>query len=237
MLFTEKELQKSEKPLYYYPNSVISYSALNSFENCPVDFYFHYYNGIKWPSKYSMKMGESVQNAINLSSEGKDHKKALENLEKKDSETADFLIKKLKPVEGLISCDKEYIADFGVGIPIMFIPDILTNTAVLENKYTSGFYTASTVKKHKQGTIYYYGVDKLFGFKPKVFYQIFNYKKKTIELVEVKKTEEDVNEMLSWMKNTLANIKKSYDTGIWSGHHGKFECNLGKACPIKYKIW
>lgn len=232
----QKEVKKPFSVLDYYPGEFISVSALQMFENCPICFYLRYYCGVKWPARESMELGSKFQEALNLRYAGADYKNVIDSIQGKHRETAELLIKQSSDFDQIISIDQPYIVDFGVGIPVKFIPDLLTKTTVVENKYSSGYYNEEMVKKQKQGTVYYFGVKKLFGFEPEVKYQIFNHKKKKVDVIPVAKTEDDVFDMLTWMSSTLYKIRECFHSGRWQrGEHGPYDCELGKACPIKYK--
>ena len=183
-----------------------------------------------------MELGDKFQKALNELYANRDYRPILETINGEGREMAEKLIKQATLFTDIVSIDSGYIVDFGVGIPVKFIPDLLLKDTVIENKYTSGYYSAKTVQTQRQGTVYYYGVKMLKNYFPKIIYQLFNNKTGKAQLVPVEKNIEDVADMLQWMLSTLGRIKKSYDTGGWSGHHGKFDCNLGKACPIKYRI-
>lgn len=183
-----------------------------------------------------MELGTKFQEALNLRYAGKDYKEVIDTIADKSKETAKLLISQSHDFDEIISIDSPYTVDFGLGIPVIFIPDLLTKKEVVENKYSSGYYNKEMVKKQKQATIYYYGVKKLLGLELPVKYQIFNHKKKTVELIELNKTDDEVFDMLAWMSSTLYKIKECYESGRWQrGEHGPYDCDLGKACPIKYK--
>ena len=224
-----------EKPVYWYPLPYTSVTTLQKFEACPISFFFNYYCGIEWKPNDKMIVGTVFQNALNLKYVGKDYSEIINSIDKKYKDTAKKFIEDAPVFDDIISIDKPYIIDFGLDVPVRFTPDLLTKKSVIETKFSGGYYNAKMVQKQKQGTTYYHGVKKLFGFEPEIIYQIFDHKLKTISLIEVKKTQKDVDEMLEWMKHTLSVIKKCYDTGIWQiKQHGFYPCELGKACPIKY---
>ena len=218
----------------WYPGDSISYSALTSFENCSVCFYLHYYQGIKWPPKASMKDGLAFQEALNKKHQGEPYLSEIQKVGKPN--IALDLIKQTDahmPVGEIISLDKEYIVDIGLDLPLKFIPDVLTKDSVIEHKYTTGYYNAEMVKTQKQSTIYYIGVKKLLGFEPKIQYWLFNTKKKKLEVVNIEKTEYDAQDTLYWMKNTLDKIKECYNKKQWIvPKHGNYPCDLKGACPI-----
>jgi len=180
-------------------------------------------------------LGIKFQNALNKVYSKEDPKTEIASIDVKHRKIAGELIKKAKPFDNIVSIDSEYIVDFGLGIPVKFVPDLLTENEIVENKYTSGYYNEVMVKKQMQGTMYYWGIKKLFGKSLPVKYQIFNHRNKTVKIVELKKTTQDLAKMMTWMMTTLWKIHDCYETGMWgTRQHGKWDCDLGKACPIKY---
>jgi CRISPR/Cas system-associated exonuclease Cas4 (RecB family) len=227
----------NKQPLYFYPHQYISVSALNAFESCPMTFYLRYYCGVKWPQTEAMLLGTQFQEALNAVYEEKDPKDIIESIVPKHRAIAKSLIKKANSFDGIVSIDSEYIEDFGLGIPVKFIPDLLTLNddvyTVIENKYTSGYYNKNTVQTQHQGTVYYYGIKKMFNKDVKVKYQIFNHKKKTVDLIDVSKNGIEVSDMLNWMDRILYRIKLSYESDNWMvKQHARFRCNLGDSCLI-----
>lgn len=179
-----------------------------------------------------MELGTQFQHALNAKYGGRDVGEYLSRMPEKHRETARLLMSKARDFDDIISIDSEHSVDLGFGIDIKFIPDLLTKTAIVENKYTTGYYNASMVKKQKQATFYYVCAKKLFGFEAEVYYQIFNHKNKTVELVKVDKKQNDVDELLFWIDDKLHQIQKCYDTGNWvPKKHSGFKCSLGDACP------
>lgn len=233
MLVENKQLM-----LGFWPNPYVSVSALQSFESCPLCFYLHYYCGIRWPERDSMRDGSIFQEALNLKYANGNYADKLSTLSAESLHSATKLIEQvdgLKDGESIISIDSQRFADFGLGIPVIFIPDLLTTTTVREHKFTTGYYNKSMVQTQKQGTLYYWGVYKELGFEPNVEYYLFNKKTAKLEIVKLQKTKKDVDDMLEWMRSTLARIKRCYDNGMWSiRQHGKYDCDLRRACPIKY---
>lgn len=226
-----------EKPAYYYPLPFTSVTALQSFEACPICFYFRYYCGVQWQPNEKMVVGTKFQEALNKKYAGESYDDIINSIDDKYKETAQKLIQEANDFDDIISIDEPYVIDFGLDVPVRFTPDLLTKKYVIENKYSGGYYNPKMVQKQMQGTTYFYGVKKKFGFEPEIRYQIFDHKLKTVSLIEVKKTEEDVKAMLEWMKSILSTIKKCYDTGAWHiKQHGFYPCNLGKACPIKHGL-
>jgi hypothetical protein len=232
----QNELRKTEENKFW-PNDSISYSALTSFESCSICFYLKYFGKVKWPSTPKMELGSLVQLALNKLYEGKDYKTIIETIPADDREVAKKLVKQATLFDDIISIDSEYICDFGLGIPVKFIPDLLTENEIVENKYTGGYYNEKMAREQKQGDIYWYGVRQLLGLELPVKYQIFNNKKKTVSLVTLDKNIKDVTKTLAWMQVKIWQIKDCYEKNSWNtGMHGKWDCNLGKACPIKYPV-
>lgn len=226
-----------ERPVYWYPLPYTSVTTLQKFEACPVSFFFDYYCGVKWKPNDKMMVGTIFQEALNKKYAGEDYTETIDSIDTKFKDTARKLIKEAHNFDEIISIDKPYVIDFGLDVPVRFTPDLLTKKFVIENKFSGGYYNPKMVQKQRQGTTYFYGVKKEFGFEPIIKYQIFDHKLKTVSLVEVKKTQKDVDEMLEWMKYTLSIIKKCYDSNIWHiNQHGFYPCELGKACPIKYGL-
>lgn len=228
--------EKIERPLTYYPHRTISCSALQSFEACPVAFFLHYYYGIDFPASEKMIAGSKFQEALNAKYAGQDYGAIIETIPDKLGSTAKELIEQAYSFDDILTLDSEYIVDFGVGIPVKFIPDILLKGkdgyTVIENKFSGGYYNKDSIQKQMQGRIYYYGIYRLFNEYPLLKYQIFDNKKKTVELIELKYSDGEIAEMINWMMNILNKIKKSYESGKWvTKSHGKFSCGLGKACP------
>lgn len=230
---TQKE-PKDQGAKYFWPHPTISYSALNLFNSCRVCFYLRYFCGVKWPSNYKMNMGTTFQDALNLKYSKSKKSVDLSILEPEDISQFQYLLSKANDFKDIVSIDSEYIVDFDIGIPVKFIPDLLTEHEIVENKYTGGYYNKRMVEKERQGDIYWYGIKRMMDAELPVKYQIFNHKKKTVSIVELKKKIEDVVDTISWMIITIYNIQQCYDDNKWAGPHGRFDCNLGKSCPIKY---
>lgn len=174
-----KEVKKEEekyKVVNWYPYNYISHSSLRAFETCPISFYLRYYSGVKFPQNKNMLNGLAFQEALNLKHQGKDYSSEIQKVD--NPVLAEKLIKQTDkyPVDKVISLDKEYIVDFGLDLPVKFVPDLLATGVVREHKYSGGYYNSTMVKKEKQGTIYYFGVYKQFGWYPKIQYFVYNKK-------------------------------------------------------------
>ena len=182
-----------------------------------------------------MRLGSAFQEALNLKYSKSKDKQNLDILEPEDISAFKGLLDKAHDFKDILSVDSRYIADFGLGIPIQFIPDLLTKHEIVENKYTGGYYNEKMAREQKQGDIYWYGIRQLMGLELPVKYQIFNKKKKSVALVVLDKNIKDVTKTLSWMQIKIWQIKDCYGKNNWNtGKHGKWDCNLLKACPIKY---
>ena len=228
---------KNTKPLSYWPNEYVSVSALQSFESCPVSFFLHYFCGVEWKANKNMKLGTIFQNALNAKYKGEDYTEIIKTIEGPDGKIAQDLIKLANKFEGIVSIDTPYVVDFGLGIDVKFVPDLLIKNekyTCIENKYSGGYYNEDMVHKQMQGRVYSYGLHKVFGEEPEVRYQIFNKKNKTVKLIDVKYDNTDIAEMISWILSTLGRVRRCFESDNWVIHqHSKYPCNLGnEACPI-----
>jgi hypothetical protein len=219
-----------------YPNKHISISSLQSFNNCPYSYFMRYVVGIKPQQKDKMKDGSLFQEALNAKYGGNSTDFFIDQMSPKVKEIARLLIEKANPLEDIISLDKEYILDLGFDVPVKFIPDVLTKTSIIENKFTTGYYSPKMVLKERQRIMYSLGVRKLFDFDPKVYYQLFNTVKKSVELIEAPVTLKDIDELMDWINVTMQQVYKCMSTGVWDvGSHSW--CNYELTCPLgsKYK--
>ncbi len=229
------EEQGRNNPLYYYPRKYTSVSALQSFEACPISFFLRYYCGVSWPQTERMELGAKFQEALNKKYISEDYGEIIDSIDKQHRDTAKELIGKAFDFDKILSLDKEYVTDFGIGIPVKFIPDILTENEIVENKITGGYYNSNTVRHEKQGSVYYAGILKNTGKSLPVKYQLFNTKTKRCEIVMLNKSDRDIYNITDWMKKTLNGIKVCFDNDNWIlDIHSRFDCGLGGACPIKY---
>lgn len=229
------EQNGTRKGLWFYPNDYASISSLQSFENCPLNFYLRYYHHIKFPDKPQVLFGKLFQDLLNKKYSGESIRDELDKMAEEDRKLATTLIRKAKDFDDIVSIDSPYMVDLGFGVPFKFVPDLITKTTIVENKVTSGYYNQRMVQSQKQGTLYYAGMMKLTGETRELVYQIFNRKNKTIKIVELTKNKKDVDALYSWIDKTLLKIEKCHNTGIWDiGTHSFFDCDLGKMCPIKY---
>ena len=241
----EQNEPKVSRPLYFYPKEYISISSLQAFESCPLNFYIRYYLDVKFPEPERVKFGSQFQAMLNAKYAGESYKDLLMEIDINERLVANDLIEKANHFTNIVSIDSPYQVDLGLGIPVKFIPDLVVESSVfdekrslvVENKYISGYYNKGMVNEQKQGTLYYVGIKKVYGFETNVVYQIFNRKKKKVELVEVeRKTQKDVDRLLFWIDKKLKQIEKCNSTGVWDiGGHSKFICDLGPNCPVNYK--
>lgn len=219
----------------WFPNDYISFSAMKAYEDCPMSFYLRYYCKVKWPQNDAMILGGKFQEALNAKYDGKDPLEIINELPEGDIQTTAIgLMGRANSFPDILSIDSPYIVDFGFDIPVKFIPDLVTKDRIIENKYTGGYYNKRMALKEKQGTLYYHGMYIQSGVHRPVSYQIFNKKNGKVELVDTPKTQDDVDELYSWMNYIISNIKENYKTGMWVGPHTKYKCNLGDACPNRY---
>lgn len=219
---------------YQYPNKHLSISSLQSFNNCPFSFYMRYVAGIKLPQKEKMLLGTQFQNALNAKYKGGDPKVFIQEMAPKMRGVATLLMDKAYEFTDIISLDEPYEVDIGFGIPIKFVPDILTKDEIIENKFTTGYYNPKMVLTERQRIVYYLGVRKLFKFNPKVYYQIFNTSKKTVELVETPTGLKDVDELMDWIDEKLRQIDRCFKTDNWDiGTHSW--CDYNNTCPLMAK--
>lgn len=226
----------SFKYLYYFPLPYIGVSILQSFESCPVCFYYRYYHNIVFPPSDKMLFGTIFQDALTAKYKGEDYKKILHKLSKSDKKKATELLNKSNDFKDILYYDEYMYADLGLGIPVRFAADMITQHEIVENKTSRGYYNAEMVKKQNQGSLYHECVKRLLGLDLPVKYQIFNIPNNTCELVVLEKTPKDTEAVIDWVKNTLQKIKTCYDTKTWTiKTHGVYACNFGKACPILYE--
>lgn len=223
--------------LYFYPEHLdhCSISSLQSFENCPLNFYLRYYHHIKFPDKPQMIFGSLFQELLNKKYAGESLRDALDSMNEEDRKLSTTLIRKAQDFKNIVSIDSPYVVDLGFGIPFKFVPDLVTEDDVVENKVTSGYYNQKMVASQKQGTLYHVGMLRLTGKPRGLIYQIFNKVKKDIKVIELTKNQKDIDELYAWVDKTLIKVDKCHKTGSWDiGSHAFFDCDLGKSCPIKY---
>jgi hypothetical protein len=214
-----------------YPNEHLSISSLQSFWNCPFSFHMKYICGIEPPQKDKAKDGGLFQLALNAKYRGEDPLPVIKDMDAKKRGIATLLLGQAYNFNDIISIDEPYKIDLGFGAPMMFIPDLLTRHEIVENKYTTGYYNSKMVMSERQRIVYYLGVRKLFGFDPKVKYQIFNTKNKSVELVETPTTTRDIDELMDWIENTLGMVDKCISTDNWD--HGQHSwCDWPLVCPL-----
>lgn len=227
-------MTKENNKLYFYPKEHLSVSSLNSFTNCPFSFYMKYYLGIRAPENEKLILGKQFQELLNAKYLGEDTRAKLQEIAPKSRGVASLLLGKAHDFNEIVSVDEPYKVDLGFGIPIMFVPDLLTKTKIIENKYTTGYYNANMVNGEKQATVYYVGVRKVHGFTPEVYYQIFNTKDKSCELINSPRGPKDIDILMDWIEDRLKQIEKCFLTGQWDAGTHKF-CDFPIVCPLQEK--
>lgn len=218
-----------------YPTSHLSISSLQSFDNCPFSFFMKYVVGIKPVQKEKALLGSQFQEAINAKYKGEDPKPFVAQMAPKSRGIATLLLAKSYTFTDIISLDEPYDVDLGFGIPIRFVPDVLTKTEIVENKFTTGYYNPKMVLTERQRVMYYVGVRKLFKFNPKVYYQLFNTSKKTVELIEAPTGLNDIDELMDWIELKLGQIQRCIKTGIWDIGPSHSWCDYKNTCPLMAK--
>lgn len=217
-----------------YPNKYLSISSLQLFGNCPFSFMMRYKLGIKPAQKEKAVVGSVFQEGLNAKYRGEDPAPVLKTMPARMRGIASLLMLKTNAFPDIISLDKPYDVDLGFEFPIKFIPDILTKTAIIENKFTTGYYNPKMVLTERQRIVYYVGVRKLFKFNPKVYYQIFNTAKKTVELIETPTDLNDIDELMDWVDLRLTQVDKCMRTGVWDVGTHSF-CDYKNTCPLQDK--
>lgn len=186
--------------------------------------------GIQAPRKEKAEIGVKFQEALNEKYAGRDYKPKIAELPPDHRGMATLLIEKAYDFDNIISIDSPYEVDLGFGIPFMFVPDLLLKDGIVENKYTSGYYNEKMLHKEWQPTMYYLGVRRLFGFDPQIKYQLFNTRKKSVELIESPRTIDDIDRFMGWIEDTLTKIDRCYTTGVWQSVTHGF-CDYQFTCP------
>ena len=218
-----------------YPASHLSISSLQSFNNCPFSFFMKYVVGIRPEQKEKAVLGTQFQEALNAKYRGEDTKPFIDKMASKSRGIATLLIMKANEFRDIVSLDQPYDVDLGFGIPMRFVPDVLTKEAIIENKFTTGYYNPKMVLTERQRIVYYVGVRKLFGFNPKVYYQLFNTSKKSVELVETPTSLKDIDELMDWIELKLKQVQKCMETGVWDIGPTHSWCDYPLACPLVAK--
>ena len=220
------------KYLSYFPLPYIGVSILQSFDACPVSFYFRYYHDIVFKPNDKMKFGITFQDALTAKYKGEEYLPILGSLTKKNYTKAKSLLDKSHEFKDILYYDEYMTADLGLGIPVRFAADMITRHEIVENKTTSGYYNAEMARKQNQGSLYFECVRRLLGLELPIKYQIFNIPNNTCELVVLEKTSADSLKVINWMRDTLQKIETCYTSGNWvTKNHGKYSCDLGKSCP------
>lgn len=219
-----------------YPREHMSISSLQLFDNCPFSFMMRYMLDVKLPQTPKQKLGDQFQKALNLRYSGQDPTPKIQEMEPKMRGIATLLMNKSFDFDGIVSLDKEYKVDLGFDVPMMFIPDILTDSAIIENKFTTGYYNPKMVLKERQRIVYYVGVRRLFGFNPKVYYQLFNTSKKSVELIETPTDLNDIDQLMIWIEKTLRQIQRCMQTGDWTSGSNHSWCSYPISCPLQARL-
>lgn len=231
----QTNIEKKFKYLNYWPLPYVGVSILNSFESCPVSFYYRYYHDIVFPPSDKMLFGTVFQDALTEKYKGKEYLPIINGSEltKGEKVKALNLLDKSNEFKDVLHYDEYMFTDLGIGIPIRFAADLVTKHEIVENKTTTGFYHGGMINEQKQGSLYHACIKKLLGLDLPIKYQIFNKTKLDCELITLNKTDEDSKLVIDWMREILSRIEVCYNSGNWiTKTHGKFSCNLGKACPI-----
>lgn len=234
MPVAQASTDKRFKYLNYWPLPYVGVSILNSFESCPVCFYYRYYHDIVFEPSGKMLFGTVFQDALTEKYRGKEYKHIISDskLTKGEKVKAFNLLDQANEFKDIMYFDQYMTTDLGLGVPVRFAADLVTKNEIVENKTTRGYYNAEMAKKQNQGSLYHKCIKDITGLDLPVKYQIFNLVKGTCELVVLNKTEKDSEDVINWMKETLGKIETCFLSGNWiSKKHGFYTCNLGKACP------
>lgn len=214
-----------------YPRQYTSYSALRLFESCPFSFYMRYVAGIKSPQSPKAKLGALFQEGLNAKYSGKDPKEFIDQMPPKQRGIATLLMMKANIFQDIVSLDAPYDVDLGFDVPFRIVPDVLTKTSIIENKYSGGYYNEEMVKTERQGVIYYVGAKAIDGKARKVFYQIFNTVKKKVTLTDTTPSPEQVDSLFDWIQAQFTGIDRCLTTDVWdTGHHKS--CDFPVTCPL-----
>lgn len=220
------------KPLYFYPREFASISALQSFNNCPFSFYMRHFLKIKTPTPDRVKFGKYFQEILNEKYKDGNPDARLEMIDPKRRGLAKLFLIKSNNFENIVSVDEPGEVDIGVGIPFRFAIDLALQDSIIENKVTGGYYNDQRVKREVQTTLYYIATKILRGVDPKVFYQIFNTRKKAVELIRVQKTPVHVSYLMDWITGVLTRMEQAYNSDRWhTDTHSKFPCDFQTICP------
>lgn len=219
----------------FYPAKHLSISSLQSFNNCPFSFMMKYVLGIKPEQKDKAVLGDLFQKGLNAKYAGGDPAPFIAEMPAKSRGIATLLMMKANTFDNIISLDEKYEVDLGFGIPLVFVPDVLTKDAIIENKFTTGYYNPKMVMTERQRIVYYVGVRKLFGFNPKVYYQLFNTAKKSVELIETPTNLGDVDELMDWIELKMKQVQKCMETGVWDIGPSHSWCDYKNTCPLMLK--
>lgn len=214
-----------------YPRQYTSYSALRSFESCPFSFYMRYIAGMKSPQSEKARIGALFQDGLNAKYSGQDPKEFINKMPPKQRGIATLLMMKAYTFEDILSLDQPYDVDLGFDIPFRIVPDVLTQKSIIENKYTSGYYNPESIKKEQQALLYYVGIKAVLGGARKVYYQLFNTVKKSVELVEIDPSDDQIDGLMDWIEKQFTGIDQCMRTDIWDNGTHKM-CDWPLTCPL-----
>lgn len=224
-----------EKKASSLPVLGLSISSLNLFDNCPFSWMMKYVCHIKTKQTDKQLLGEQFQNALNAKYAGKDFAPLIKKMAPKMRGVATLLIKQAHDFEDIVSLDQKYTMDLGFEVPIVFVPDIITNDSIIENKFTTGYYNAQRVVTERQRVMYYLGFRKIFSRDTAgVYYQIFNTSKKNVQLIKTPTTTKDIDDLMGWMDTKIRQIHKCIETDSWDTGRHVF-CDYPLVCPLMEK--
>lgn len=184
-----------------------------------------------------MVFGKQFQDILNAKYRGKNPGGLIEQLTGPFKGLAKTLLPQAYDIEqtdNIVSVDTPYQLDLGFGIPFTYIPDLLTQQRLIENKVSGGYYDNSAlIRKEKQMTLYYIGVRKMFGEDPKLYYQVFNTKKKKAVMLATERNHDDIEVFMEWTESLLWRIERCFQTDNWfEGLHSYMPCGFPNTCPI-----
>jgi hypothetical protein len=222
---------EKRNPMLKYPRQYTSYSALRLFESCPFSFYMRYIAGIKSPQSPKAKLGSLFQEGLNAKYVGQDPKPFIDQMPPKQRGIATLLMLKANTFQEIESLDQPYDIDLGFDIPFRMVPDVLTKSSIIENKYTSGYYNAESIKTEQQALLYYVGMKALFGGSRRVFYQLFNTVKQSVELIEIIPSDQQTDGLFDWIEKQFSGIDQCMRSDIWDTGQHKM-CDFSLTCPL-----
>ena len=223
---------KMNKPLYYYPKEYTSISALQSFDKCPFSFYMRYFLKVRTTMPDRVEFGKDFQEILSEKYAKGNPEARLEMINPRKRGLAKLFLMKSHDFENIVRIDEMEEVDVGLEIPFKFAIDLTLEDSIIENKVTGGYYNDKRLKREVQTTLYFLATKILRGVTPKVFYQIFNTKKKSVELIRVQKTPAHVAHFYDWASGVLKRIENAYNNDKWTTDvHGPFPCDFAGICP------